>query len=237
VITIGEGMMADNYELMLEELEEKIKTRVPGFEIRFKDKSKFMRFISKILFFNNKFMSRYITTIFDKVYWPNKKRFKQNPVGSFLTLAHEYVHIMDWKRHPILFVLGYLFPQVLSLPGIVFVLFSFIIIPLMLFSIVSPYWLFSLLTLIFLAPIPSYFRTKYELKGYSMSIKAREWLFGSADKRKIRRSADQFTGPAYYWMSRVDVYSDLKSINEVKLINGPNPAFKDVRDIIMQRQL
>jgi hypothetical protein len=174
----------------IDELIREIKKVNPKFEIRFKNESKMNKAISKILFFAKDYMTRNTTTLFGKVYFPNKDFFEKDCDRTFRILSHEYVHVYDSKKLPILFELGYLFPQILSL----FAFFAF-------------YNLWFLLFLLFLLPIPAPFRTYFEFRGYSMTymIKA---LRGN--NNVVLKSIDKkFSGPVYYYMWPFSVADDI----------------------------
>lgn len=98
---------------------------IPGFEVRFKDRSTLMKVLGFLAYpFNPDFMTKYITTWGTKVYFPTEEFFRSDPARSFRILAHEYVHLWDAKNHP-LFKLSYMFPQVLVLiPLVLYVLFT-----------------------------------------------------------------------------------------------------------------
>ena len=229
--------MADN-ALLLSKLEEAIKSHAPKFEVKFKDESKFMKLIDKILFFNKTFMTGYITTIGQKVYWQTRERYEGNKEASFNTLAHEFVHVMDSVNKPVTFTLGYLFPQILAAPGLIFALLLPLWITLMALSIMSPWWLLMLLFLGFLAPIPSPGRKKAEVRGYGMSFLVRMWRYGNVSNWKYERSVDAFTGPNYYWMWPFEkqVRKELDQFKQKEippfLENDPNPAWKVVRKVL-----
>jgi hypothetical protein len=139
-----------NDQQLLDALQAKIKERAPNFEILFKDQNGFMKFLGILMFFNKGFMTKFITTIKEKVYWTSKKSFEECPLRSFLTLSHEYVHIMDYVAHPVRFVLGYLFPQILA----VFSLFA-------VFAFISPVPEIRYLYLFINAPLPVPVRTTF----------------------------------------------------------------------------
>lgn len=215
-----------NDRQMLEALQIKIKERVPSFEIRYKDQNWFMKLLGKLMFFNKNFMTKYITTIGNKVYWASKEKFEQNKLGSFLGLAHEYVHVMDYVAHPVRFVMGYLFPQILAAFSVLSVL-----------AVISPWFLLFLLFLLALAPSPAPFRKWAEMRGFGMSVKGRAWLWGSVSEDQINGYAEQFTTSAYYFMwpfekcikKQLIEWADPHNLN---CLNDSNPAYKDVYDII-----
>lgn len=223
---------------LLTKLEEKIKEVAPEFEVKPKNESRLMRVINKILFFNNAFMSGYITTIGQKVYWATGRDYRDDPDGSFNTLAHEFVHVMDYMQKPVRFSLSYLFPQILALPGVLFVLLSPILIPLMCLSILSPWFLLALASLVFLAPIPSPGRKRAEMRGYGMTARVYQWKYGTVPDWRIERSVRAFTGPNYYFMWPFDskVRAELAHYGQVEdppfLKDDPNPAWEIVRRVL-----
>jgi hypothetical protein len=146
-----------------------------------KDKSLFMRILSKLIFFNKKFMTKFITTIGETIYLSTG--FNDLPETSrVITLLHEYVHI-NQKRKDKLFSLKYLFPQSL----IILSFAAFLCPPMALF-------------MLFLLPIPAYFRMKYEAEAYGLSL----FLFKKSGiyhmDFEFEHCIKQFTGPNYYFM-------------------------------------
>ena len=154
-----------------------------GLKIAYKDKSLLMKLIGKILFFNPRFMTNYITTIGSTVYFPSEQSAGRDRVSSAAVLAHELVHISDSKEvSTFVFSYTYLFPQVIALLSV-----------LAIFS--SKLWL---LCLLFLLPVPSPMRAYWELRGYAMS---------DAVNFKLTKSflsmdfvSKQFLTSAYYFM-------------------------------------
>jgi len=170
------------------------------FNVRYKDESRFMKFLGAIMFFNKGFMTDYVTTIGDTVYYPSKEWVQKHESIAMSVLAHEVVHDIQaekFKRIPFSFL--YLFPQALA--------------PLALLSFVgfawAPVWFFALF-LLCLAPIPAPFRTNYEVEAYGMSLYISYMLMKQANipddeiKEKLQKSAEfynaQFTSSMYYFM-------------------------------------
>jgi len=87
------------------------KTHLPNFEICFKDESPLQRFIGKLLWpINKSYMTAYTTVMFGKVYFPSREIIADwGPESVYKILRHEFVHLMDAKRFPILFELSYIF--------------------------------------------------------------------------------------------------------------------------------
>ena len=151
-----------------------------GIEIAYKDESKFMQLLGKLLFFNKRFMTSYTTTISDTVYFPSRDSVKQNRDTAALVLGHELQHVNDAHKMTFpIFALMYLSPQIFALLAILAIWFS-------------PLWLLALVCLL---PIPSPGRTVLELHGYAVStVLIRRWCSWRAD------CVSQFTTSAYYWM-------------------------------------
>jgi len=175
------------------------------FGVRFVEKSssRFMKLISWILFFNKSFMTSYVTTIATTVYWPNcEDRWSNNPNGSFYTAFHEAQHAQDYKKYRLFFFVSYLMPQLLAY----FAVFALLAIS------VTNYTLFFLLALIFLAPLPAYFRMIWEVRGNACGIATDVWTRGSVSDSNYEARASRFTGPDYYfmWPFRKDVLRRLR---------------------------
>ena len=205
-------------------LENIIKERVPGFQIKFKDESPFMKFLGKIMFFNKRFMTGYITTIGKTIYFPGRQEFEENRGGYFKTLCHEYVHVMDYVQRPVRFILGYIFPQLLAVFSLGAIL-----------ALINPWFLLFLLALLFAAPIPSPGRAESEFRGYGMSCKVRIWKGEIIDANLLKQYADTFTTSAYYfmWPFRKNVDKRLREyINTDACLRDRNPAYADVYRVI-----
>lgn len=228
--------MSNRY--LLTKLEEAIKEQVPGFEVKFKNESKFMILINKILFFNKHFMTNYVTTIGKIPYWQSREAYEADPDNSFDTLAHEFIHIMDYILHPVSFTLGYLFPQILAAPGVIFILLLPIFITLMCFSLMSPWWLLMLLFLGFLVPLSAPFRKNSEMRGYGMSLRVKMWKDGKIPEEKFERTVKAFTGPNYYymWPHEGDVRRELFEYSlkhdPAYIKNDENPAWRIVYNVL-----
>ena len=161
---------------------------VPKFKVAFKDKSLFMKLLSYVLFFNKEFMTRYITTIGYTVYVPTEAEYLANPENYLHILTHEFVHMMDYKKYNLLFSLSYMLPQSLA----IFSLLSFVAIH------YSLLWLLCLFFLVFAAPLPAYFRSHWELRGYTMSAAFDYWKYNSLATPDVY--LDRFTDSGYYFM-------------------------------------
>lgn len=155
-----------------------------GWNIKKKEDSKFHKFLSKIIFWNDyiNIWTTFLGTVWlpegyngDLIYW------------AWPTLQHEAVHILDMDTffgllpeklkyvNRILFKIAYFFPQCLFVFGLL--------------GFVNP-WMF--LCLLFLLPFPAPFRAIAEFRGYRRSLE----IFKYKEDMAVRN----FTGPAYYFM-------------------------------------
>lgn len=91
---------------------------LPGLTVRYKPDSLFMRMIGGVLFFNPEFYARYATTFGSTVYLSSLQWVLDNPDSAKAVLAHEAVHVDDYRRNPISYTLGYAFPQGLAFLGL-----------------------------------------------------------------------------------------------------------------------
>lgn len=171
-------------------IEDQIKSKIPKFEIKEKQKSPLMKVLSYVLFFNRKFMTSYITTIYPKVYW-NKpipvvdERSSAWDILKYIdVLCHEGKHLLDRKKSGLIFNLFYLFPQILSLLSLLAIPFS----------------LWFLLFLLFLAPLPSPGRMLIERNAHDVTLAVYFWLGQDWDEGYIDSIVKKFTGPDYYFM-------------------------------------
>jgi hypothetical protein len=196
--------------MALNELVAKAQTYFPNLEIKFKDQDPLMKFLGKLMFFNPGFMTNFVTTIGDTIYWPSKQDFEDTPTSSAATFIHECVHIYDEKKDGSpFFKLGYLFPQILALPMLLllFVLTWKIVIP---------------LALLCLLPWPAPFRARSERRAYFVSMRAAYELRGVDPELSGPHYVKNFKNSSYYWM--MPFGEDAKFAAEAVNIKAGNPA-------------
>lgn len=175
---------------MLAALEALIRADIPKYERRIKEDSKLMRAIGVVVgLFNDTFMTRYVTTIYPYVYFSRDRTVAANRVWK--TLAHEWIHLRTAKRlGRVRAAVLYLWPQCMAC--------------LALLSVCAAWWgtgwLWHLLWLVCLAPIPAYFRAQEEFRAYAMSLAVERWRFGAVSDQSVERIAENFYGPDYYFM-------------------------------------
>jgi hypothetical protein len=175
------GSLLQSLEHKKEILIREITKEVPGFEILSKRNHPLWKFLSKVMFWNPRIATGFITTLYPKVWVPSLPWKEDDPASAIEILAHEYVHLQDRKRLGYFFNLLYLSPQILSL----FALLSF----------VNPW---CLLFLVCLLPLPSPGRAWLEYRGYRMSMAITYWIHDEC--LDLDWVVSQFTGPNYYWM-------------------------------------
>lgn len=129
------------------------------------------------------FMTRYITTIGDIAYFPDEMLKHPNEEGMLRIVVHESVHLYDSKRFSgPLFKFLYLFPQSLA--------------PLALLSFLA-FWKLSfiwcLLFLLCLAPIPAPFRYWFELRAYRTQL-----MFAT----KVDKATPEQLEEVYSWIQK-----------------------------------
>lgn len=151
-----------------------------------KSSSKLMRAIGwlfAITKISPQFMERYYTTIGQTVYVPDDLLKDADIKNLIRVLTHESIHIMDSKRlTDLLFKFLYLFPQSLA--------------SLALLSFLAPLslsFLWCLMFLLCLAPLPAPFRYWFELRAYRTSI-----LFA----RKEDKLNDEQMNSIYEWITK-----------------------------------
>lgn len=172
----------------------KIRRYFPKFSIKYKDQSILMKIIGWFLFcsFNQFFMKEEATSLSQTIYFPNSSFIKRKPLTSIVFLCYELVHIHNKQRlFPGVYCLSYLFPQVL-LP---------FLLPLFLIS-----WKLALpLMILFLLPLPAYFRMQYEKQAYLASLYCMHTLNQKYDYHidisgQLEVFVEQFSSRHYYWM-------------------------------------
>ena len=173
--------MNEIFTLKRKSLESHIEEEFPEYELLDKKNSTLMKWLSKLLFFNKDFMSRYITVVGAKVYVPQVPWNTNKPLSACSVLAHEWVHMKDGKKFGPLFKFLYLCPQILA--------------PLALLGFFNSAFFWFALCLL---PIPAPFRAWFEFRAYVVSIAVRWWL--AKQPTNGEWLTRQFTSSAYYWM-------------------------------------
>lgn len=205
-----------------------------GVEIATKEDSWLMGAINKIIgFFNQTFMTSFVTTIGNKIYFP--KSMLDDDTAVWTTLPHEMMHGLQFKKMSLVgAALVYLFPHWLALLSL-----------LSLGAIWGDSWyLLCLVNLVWLAPWPAPGRKKMEMEGYAMSLlvmyeQYRAWGYGTEDMDVPAYMVKQFTGPNYYFMwpseakARAELGGWLTKVQDGS-IDQELPIAADVRRIIQE---
>ena len=195
-----------------------IENNIPGFKIVRKSKSDLMGFLSMLLFFNRHFLTKYVTTIYPRVYVPDSwGRSKRGHQVELSVLAHEYVHLYDRKRLGWLFNILYLSPQIFAL------------------GTLGAFWnVWWLLCLFFLLPLPSPGRAWLEFRGYRMNLAIFYWT----NKREcgINWIVKEFTSSNYYFMMPFGKYIRKKfekAFEDIKR-NKLTPELMEVKSVLFK---
>jgi hypothetical protein len=175
-----------------EEVIKKVLSYFPDFKIKFKNESWLMKFISFIMFFNKDFSKSFTTTIGNTVYFPSEQFINTRAISSLVILMHETVHMHDAKKmNKLLFSALYASPQILALLAIPLFLLGFKFL--------------ALLSLLWLLPVPSFFRMWAEKRAYLASLYAMKKL-GEKNSFAINLEVqstfflEQFKAANYYFM-------------------------------------
>jgi hypothetical protein len=173
----------------------RIRTTIPKFGVRYKDESWTSKLLAVLVWiFNRTYMTTYTTTRYPLVYFPSREFVESNPKRAVKILAHEFVHLWDRKYEGLFFSFSYAMPQLLAL--------VFLALPITLIFF-KPWWVVlitAIPAIVCAMPIPSYWRMKWEMRGYSMSMAMNYWRYGSIQDSTIKHITSQFTGWPYYKM-------------------------------------
>jgi hypothetical protein len=222
-----------NYKKKYSELCRVIQENIPGFEVRYKRESPLMWVIAVLVWpFCPTFMKSFTTTVYPRVYFPERGFEERDPETAFRVLAHEYQHLWDFKSGRLSASLRYLAPQIYALPALLAV-----------GAVWSPWFLLSLVFLVALLPWPSPGRAAIERAGYAMSIATWAWMtrLPVPDYYKEHVAAE-FTGWNYYrmwpdeeevldWIDRVE-----DAIGEKEALALMDPTYSQVLAIIRSKE-
>ncbi len=186
----------------------------PNIKLSFKNKSLLMKIMGLLLFFVPEFKTKFVTTIGNTICFPSEKELEDKKY--LITLCHEFMHVRDGQKLPVLFQLFYLFPLTLA--------------PVALLTLFFLPWPITLVLLIIcLSPLPAPGRAYFELRGYTTSLFAINELAKEAGmseperKDKLIKAADiynkQFIGFNYYLMWPFGVRKQLEA-NTTKILSG-----------------
>lgn len=193
---------------------EEVRKQDPTIQLLAKEDSKLMKVIGFIVKpFNPTFNTLYTTTIGSTIWMPTEVAKILSEEHFLEVVAHEVQHILDEKEQGIWFKVGYLFPQVLAALSLLAV-----------FGIWSPSWLWWLLCLLLMAPLPAYWRYKAELNGYRTFI-VFDKFHGRDSAETYKQTIDQLSGPSYYfaWSFKSWIEKDLKDESFLEM-----PRYKQI---------
>lgn len=199
------------------------KINFPNLQIKYKNESLFMKILGKLIFFNKSFMTEYVTTIGSTIYFPSKSFVMIRPVSSLMILMHELIHVYDSKKFTTpVFSFLYLFPQILAL----------LTLPLLFIN-----WQIALLFLLFILPIPAYFRSYFEKRGYLVSLYITNKL---SNKMKFNYNLNSdkndainhFKNSDYYFMWPFQSIDSQFNAAVLKINNNERPFEDPVFDVL-----
>lgn len=173
--------MSDQAKLW--ELEIAIRQKVPGFEIEFRDQSKFQKFLLAIF---PPYRKTFASTFGKTVWFGSETEYQADPWLSFKVLAHEFVHLLEPRFW---FHLTYVLPQLLAA-------FSLLALLAIWFS---KLWLISLVALLFVV-CPSYPRAHWEMRAYTMGTAINHWKHIHLRDSTVKWIVGAFTSPMYLFM-------------------------------------
>lgn len=178
----------------LKAFEENTRAVVPGFRVAWKTDSTTQKLLGRLLWFNPRYMTEYVSTFYPVVYYPSKENYETKPLNSLAVIAHERVHLLDTAKSGFWFRFSYLLPQIL-------------LVPLLLSSILCLFfaWKLSIALLVIgllsVIPWPSLWRTHWEKRGYTMSMAVFYWVNGEVHDGLKKPIRDNFLGMSYFKMS------------------------------------
>jgi hypothetical protein len=175
-------------------------------------------------------MTQYMTTIHEKVYFP--KDDYENDYNVWTVSPHEMTHLNDSRRFTyLLYDAIYLFPQCLALLSL-----------LAFGAFANLNFLWFLLCILFLLPIPAPGRKYIEKRGFTMSMAVSQWSRQAKEVPLMTEPPEyiirNLTGPNYYycWPFRKQMVAELKKqlekIDDGR-IDAEIPIAKDIREIIL----
>ena len=197
-------------QLYLDLIEKKYNVKI---KVLPKSQSKLLKILRPIIeIFNKNYWNGYITTLGNTIWVPENwlSNAPERILSQLEVITHEAMHIKQAKEQTVLVhSVLYLFPQILA----IFSLLSFLAIP---FGL---NWLWCLLFLLFLAPIPAPFRYKKELEGYRTKILFFKYVYKSDLGWATNVIAEELAGPSYYftWPNKKKIIEDL---NNEKALQG-----------------
>lgn len=197
-------------------------------KVQYKNESRLMRCCGALMFYNRTFMTNCITTIGETVYFPSREMVERDYSAAWATLCHELVHIEDYRRSKPrwLWSVLYAMPQalaVLALPA----------------AFLLGWW--SLLFLLFLAPLPAPWRRNAEMRGYAMDMAVWFWYKGSGIPQGLKQDiVKHFTSAEYYFMYpfKAKVTTEVNRWSKKVLCNemdAEGDVFPLVRSLIASR--
>jgi len=194
-----------------------VKTFVPKFERKAKADSALMRALAVFLGWigMKTFMEEFSTTMGFTAY------LIADHMNNISVILHEGLHAYQCKKYtrPGQGFL-YMLPQ---LVGIVALLASLTLLVFSLTGFTWSWWPLAFL-LLFAAPLPAYWRMKFEFNAYCVSMAVRYWCGGTVDDAYIGRLCDRFTNGSYYFMWPFRSWLLKRFLRKLEWIKSPEVA-------------
>ena len=161
-------------------------------------------YVSFMFIWQRRFLEGYNTVIGKTVYITDITIDTKNWDKLYLTMRHEFIHMLQDDKYGLLFKVAYLFPQLVGIFSILALLAIWF----------SNFWLLSLVALAALAPWPAPFRAKWELEGYTQSLLAMHEGGEVLGEHHLEWVVKQFVTAKYYFMrwGRASIEADVRSI-------------------------
>lgn len=203
--------------------------QIPGFQIRYKNKSWSSKVLGVLVWlFNRRYMTEFTTTRYPRVYFPSQEYVEENYSRAFKILMHEFVHLWDRRQQGIWHNISYALPQLLALPFLIALIATAIWLP-------WPWIVTSgALTLLFASPLPAYWRMKAELRGYTMNMAVNYWRYGFVHAVTINWIIKRFTEWDYFrmWPFKDDIGKRIAyAVHDIEK-DYLTPPFLDVQRIM-----
>lgn len=207
------------------ELVIRMKNRIPGLKIGFKDES-FLRF------FRGRLWRGSVTATRKKIWLPSRDVYTKHPM-AFRMLAYGYVISLDRNERPFVWWLLFWFPYYFLFLSLLSVL-----------SVFSPLFLLSLISMLSAFPFRSKLRALLLSRGYAAVLAINIWRHGSILPGTRDWIIEKMTGADGHWWMTVDRETATQIIMEyeslasrVDAIRGDNilshsDAYSDIYEIV-----
>lgn len=172
----------------------------PKVKVYYKNSSVLMKVIyyGTLMWIWQKTFFQFHTTIGSKIYLVDSSIKAKMWRSIYGTMRHEFVHVLQREKWWLLYDFSYILPQILALIafGVAF----------------GQVWMLGFM--VFAGPIPSPWRMKWEMEGYTATLLTYFEIHGEIPDWLIKQKARNFYTSAYYfmWPFKKDVLRRLNRI-------------------------